>query len=56
MIKCKFTFPGADELSLQSKVSEKKSMPGTVGKRTGESKMNEMRRKRMNDLHICVIS
>lgn len=44
MIKCKFTFPGADELSLQSKVSEKKSMPGTVGKRTGESKMNEMRK------------
>ena len=26
------------------KVSEKKSMPGTVGKRTGESKMNEMRK------------
>ena len=41
MIEYKFTFPGADELSLQSlqsKVSEKKSMPGLWEKELEKAK------------------
>lgn len=38
MIKYKFTFPGADELSPQSKVREKKSMPGLWEKELEKAK------------------
>lgn len=38
MLKYKFTFPEEDELSLQSKVSEKKSMPGLWAKELEKAK------------------